>query len=384
MTSSVYSILLVSLVFCVSVVDPTGVKIRITNQALNMLRDQAQAIVQEQLLNQPFEGFQISVCTIDRLTITQLTVHRAELRFRQNSGFQFVMQNFEARFSFNHQLDVLGFQHTGAKEFVAQGVSANMELSLIRTQQGRLAVAMPTCEASIERMTLIPRTLLNVLTGCLRHLFNFLFCPLVQRYGIPYVNQMLETIPMRAEVFPNFGISIDYSLTRDVQVTANSLDMSFNGLVFREGENIPALNPAVDPVFTENNLMAYVGVSEFVFNSAAVAFYNAGILGKKFETISSRAAKRYLRFRQFFSQPWRMRAPLAAAVELTEPPRISITQRQGVTVNLRVRVSAASVPPNREPQVITSVSATCEVTVMVTIHGSAAGNRLFLPYSNLR
>uniref|UniRef100_A0A3P8SKC2 Lipid-binding serum glycoprotein C-terminal domain-containing protein n=1 Tax=Amphiprion percula TaxID=161767 RepID=A0A3P8SKC2_AMPPE len=313
MTSSVFSVLLVSLVFCVLVVDPTGVKIRITNQALNMLRNQAQAIVQERLLNQPFDRFQRSICTIDS-------------------------------------------QHAGAKEFVAQGVSANMELSLIRTQQGRLAVAMPTCEASIERMTLLPGTLLNLLTGCLHHLFNFLFCPLVQRFTIPYVNQMLETIPMRAAVFPGFGISIDYSLTRDVQVTANSLDMSFNGLVFREGENIPAPNPAVEPVFTQNNLMAYVGVSEFVFNSAAVAFYNAGILGKKFETITSKAAKRYLRFRQFFSQPWRMKAPLAAAVELTEPPRISITQRQGVTVNLRVRVSAASVPANREPKVITSVS----------------------------
>uniref|UniRef100_A0A3B5AXH8 Phospholipid transfer protein-like n=1 Tax=Stegastes partitus TaxID=144197 RepID=A0A3B5AXH8_9TELE len=228
------------------------------------------------------------------------------------------------------------------------------------------------------------RRALNWLLQLLRRFFNLLFCPAVQRYGLPYVNQMLDTIAMTAEVFPKFGISIDYSVTRDVQVTATSLDMSFKGLVFRQGENAAALNPGVDPVFTQNGHMAYVGISDFVFNSGATSFYNAGALGKKFEKIPSRATRVLLRIRQFFTQPWRMTAPLVAGIELTEAPRISITQAQGVTVNLRVRVTTASERANSAPKTVSSVSATCQASLKVTIQGSAQENRLNLPYSNVQ
>lgn len=38
---------------------------------------------------------------------------------------------------------------------------------------------------------------------------------------------MLDSAPMNAEVSSDFNIKVDYSLTRDVQMTATGLDLAF-------------------------------------------------------------------------------------------------------------------------------------------------------------
>ncbi|XP_008293037.1 phospholipid transfer protein-like, partial [Stegastes partitus] len=180
MTSSVFSVffLLASLVFCVSAVDPAGVKIRITNQALDMLNLQAQAIIQERLLNRPFETLQYGPCSINALTFTQMNIQQATLRFQQDSGFRFEIQNFGVRINFNQQINAWLFQHTAASQFEVGGVAANIEVSLSRNAQGRLSVAMPQCTATADRIALmnggISGTVLTGLLDCLRRFFNLL------------------------------------------------------------------------------------------------------------------------------------------------------------------------------------------------------------------
>ncbi|XP_040919472.1 phospholipid transfer protein-like isoform X2 [Toxotes jaculatrix] len=383
MTSCVFSFLFsISLFSSITAVDPAGLKIRITNRALSMLKDQALAFLQEGLVNRPFEERSIGSCTIQRAVITQLAVNQADLRFQANSGFQFVIQNFGFTITFDRQLNLYIFRDTGTSTFEAEGVNVNMAVSLFRNDQGRLNVAVSNCEASangmVSRSTGPLRRVWDNLLPCVRHLFNHLFCPVVQRYGVTAVNRMLDTVNMDAELFPDFGISIDYSLIRDVQVTAASLDLSFKGLAHRRGEAAAVTSDGVDPVFPGNERMAYLGVSQLFFDSAAVSFYNAGAMGKKLEEVTSVPAKVLLRLRQFFTQPWRLSAPLSAEVGLTEAPRIRITPH-GVTVNVRARLRAASTPPSRAPHVIASVSATCEVSVRVTVDG----NRLTLPYQQV-
>ncbi|XP_072224740.1 phospholipid transfer protein-like [Leuresthes tenuis] len=372
MTSCVLSLtFLFSLMVSVAAVDPAGLKVRITSRALTMLRDQAVAVIQEQLLNRPFEGFKYLKCGVTSVKLTRMTINRADISFQENSGFRLVIQNFGTTVSSN--VCVLNFEKNPS--FEVTSVSATMEAGLILNDRGRLAVDLKTCEASADRVA--SRGVFGSATDLF---FSAVFCFGVKRFGLPRVNQMLDTIPMNAEVFPSFGISIDYSLTKDIQVTATSLDLSFKGLVFQQGGRPAVANRGVEPVFREASHMAYVGISEYVFNTAAQSFYDAGALGKKYDKINSKLVKAAARIKQFFTQPWNLRAELVAEVGLTEAPSISITQQQGVTFSMRARVRVLSAPDQKQPSEVNSVSAECAVSMKVSVQE----NRLRLPYKDVK
>ncbi|XP_026170534.1 phospholipid transfer protein-like [Mastacembelus armatus] len=384
MTSCVFSIFfLISLFSSNTAANPAGLKIRITSTALPMLKAQALAFIQENMVNAPFPDFEVARCKLQRLTITKLILNDSDLRFRENLGFQLVIQGFSFSASFDRQINLCVFEDTGTSTIAAGGINADIEVRLLQNA-GHLNVAMSNCRVSADNLVMTSTGTLsliwNTIQQALRYLFNKWFCSFfVERVGLPKVNQMLDTVVMNAPVYRDFGIYVQFSLTKNVEVTATSLDMSFSGLFYRQGDVTSQVNNGMKPVFRESHRMIYFGFSEIFFNSAAMSFYNAGTLEKKFETVTSRSTKVLLRFRQFFTEPWRLNAPLVAEVKLTETPRIALTESHGLTIDLRVRVQVLSAPLNREPHVITSVSATCNSNVKVDIQG----NRLTLPYNDI-
>ncbi|XP_030591246.1 phospholipid transfer protein-like [Archocentrus centrarchus] len=242
----------------------------------------------------------------------------------------------------------------------AENVNANMEVSLTRSAQGRLAIDMPVCEALAGKF--LPITNGNewprIGTERFPQIFSFLFCRAVSWFVLPAVKGMLDTTPMTTEVSPDFGIAIDYTLTRDVQMRATGLDLSFKGLVYRPADNINPPNPGVELAFNENTRMAYVGVSDFLFNSAATAFYSAGALVKQ--------------------EPWHLREAVDAEIKLTEAPSFSISESEGVTINLRAKLQD-SASGTRAPGKLLAVSMRCAVSMKVSIDGT----HLFLPYDKV-
>lgn len=53
-------------------------------------------------------------------------------------------------------------------------------------------------------------------------------------------------------------------------------------MVFRQGETVDAgsIRRGADPVFRESDRMAYVGVSEFLINSAIMSVYSTGVMAQ--------------------------------------------------------------------------------------------------------
>ncbi|XP_028456145.1 uncharacterized protein LOC114570118 [Perca flavescens] len=89
---------------------------------------------------------------------------------------------------------------------------------------------------------------------------------------------MLAGVAMTRTLSEDHKINLDYSLSGNVTVTSNSLDVPFTGVVYY-GDTRPALPAAgVVPVFKDkdSNRMAYVGVSEDLFKSAGQALYDHG------------------------------------------------------------------------------------------------------------
>lgn len=52
--------------------------------------------------------------------------------------------------------------------------------------------------------------------------------------------------------------------------------------MFRQGETVDAgsIRRGADPVFRESDRMAYVGVSEFLINSAIMSVYSTGVMAQ--------------------------------------------------------------------------------------------------------
>ncbi|MEQ2176061.1 hypothetical protein GOODEAATRI_024218, partial [Goodea atripinnis] len=138
------------------------------------------------------------------VNLTEVSVNQAHLRFVENYGFQFMIENFS--FTLNFDSTSCSWLPTAVS---ITGLSATMEIGLTRNEN-RLAANMRTCQASIDRIRFV-------------------------------------------------GTSLP-----------------------RQPQPPPMANGGVEPVFTEDALMAYVGISEFFFNSAARSLYEAGLMEKNF------------------------------------------------------------------------------------------------------
>ncbi|XP_045899502.1 phospholipid transfer protein-like [Micropterus dolomieu] len=442
MTSCVVSLFFLAfLCSSINAVDPTGLKLRITNRALNILTDVGLDVLQT-LVNRPFADFTVVYrriqCIIKKLTLTRLNPDQVGLSFQQGSGLQFEFRNLTfagdlerevnlrlwrefhldagsiafggagvsatigVKLSRNQQgrlsieipncvftADVILTQSTGwigldagSIAFGGAGVSATIGVKLSRNQQGRLSIEIPNCvftaDVILTQSTGWIGHLVDVLRPVLRNLFNTQLCPAVQRYAVPQVNSMLENISMAMTLYKD--LNIDYSLSGDVTVASTFLDVPFKGLVFRQGETVDAgsIRRGADPVFRESDRMAYVGVSEFLINSAIMSVYSTGVMAQT-EMVTDAGLKAALRALQLSRQPLRMTDPLSAEVEVTEAPSITTSHRDGVTITARARVRVFAVPAGREQEQLLSVSASCTVQIMVAIKG----NYLTLPSSNV-
>ncbi|XP_045898637.1 phospholipid transfer protein-like isoform X2 [Micropterus dolomieu] len=390
MTSCVVSLFFLAfLCSSINAVDPTGLKLRITNRALNILRDIGLEFLQT-LVNRPFDFTPLDArlkCTIRRLTLTSLNPDQVDLSFQQGSGLQFEIKNLNFAVDLEREVRLCLWREfnvdAGSTAFGGAGVSATIGVKLSRNRQGRLSIEIPNCviraDAILTQSTGWIGRLVDVLRPVLQHFFNTQFCPAVQRHAVPQVNSMLESISMAMTLYEGLGINIDYSLSGDVTVASTFLDVPFKGLVFRQGETVDAgsIRRGADPVFRESDRMAYVGVSEFLINSAIMSVYSTGVMAQT-QTVTGGAA-RTLRALQLFRQPSRMNNPLSAELEVTEAPSMSISRNDGMTVTARARVRVFAVPARREQEQLLSVSARCTVQMTVAIHG----NFLTLPSGNV-
>ncbi|XP_078100587.1 phospholipid transfer protein-like [Sander vitreus] len=284
MTSCVFSLFfLLSLCSSITADGPTGLKVRITDRVPEFLKDYGLKYLRE-LVNRPFQDFLLSTCHIGSLTFTRLDVDPNDVvvRFQQGSGLQFEFRNLnitaEIQKGINHCLfDIM----KGTAVVTGEGVSVIIRVRLIQ-KQGRLSLEIPPgddyCKTQADRVHVdkLGFVLNAALTGVLRFMFTNQFCPTIRDDVVPNVNTMLAGVAMTRTLSEDQKINLDYSLSGDVTVTSNSLDVPFTGVVYY-GDTRPALSAAgVEPVFTESNLMAYVGISEDLFKSAGQALYNHG------------------------------------------------------------------------------------------------------------
>uniref|UniRef100_A0A672N860 Phospholipid transfer protein-like n=1 Tax=Sinocyclocheilus grahami TaxID=75366 RepID=A0A672N860_SINGR len=386
-------LLKVSVIFLLSLItmtlaEPPGCKIRITDRGLEMLKAETKKFVEEELSNITMpemrgkEGrFQY---TIKDVKITELNL-TSDLRFQPDVGLLFEVQNSSITLNFQRRILYWLFYDEGAINASAEGVNIFTVLHLIKDKDGRLKISNVTCDAFITKMRArFSGTLGRVydfigtfLTTGMRFVLNKQICPALNHAALVLINQLLETIPVRTEVDSYVGI--DYSLLHDPVVTETSLDMDFRGMFYDlKNENETLVNYAVNPVVREYDRMIYLSLSEYFFDSGLFSYFKGG-LQKQLLLDSFQMPKdlemllrtTYLGTIMMLVSKTKMYIhghPLSLELEVTSPPRSTIkTSGASVAVNCNVKVLV--LPPGKPAVQLSSMTMEGKFNAKVSMKG---------------
>uniref|UniRef100_A0AAR2JZ92 Phospholipid transfer protein n=1 Tax=Pygocentrus nattereri TaxID=42514 RepID=A0AAR2JZ92_PYGNA len=342
---------------------PPGCKIRITSKGLEMLKYETQKFVEQELGN-----------------ITMPEMHGKEGRFQYSiTDVKITELNLTADLIYDVELSS-SYYDEGPINASAEGVNIHTALDLAKDEFGRLKISNVTCGASIAKMrakfggTLgrVYDFVATFLTTGMRFILNQQICPSLNHAALVLINQLLETIPVRAEVDKYVGI--DYSLLSDPVVTGTSLDMDFRGMFYDlQNEKDTLVNYAVNPVVREYDRMIYLALSEYFFDSGLYSYFKGGVF--RMHISNDRMPKdleMLLRTTYFGAimmlNPALMEAPISLELEVTSAPTSTIkTSGASVAVHSGVRVLA--LPPGKAPVQLSSMTMESKFNAKVSMRG---------------
>uniref|UniRef100_A0A673J8P1 Phospholipid transfer protein-like n=1 Tax=Sinocyclocheilus rhinocerous TaxID=307959 RepID=A0A673J8P1_9TELE len=367
-------LLQVSVIFLLSLItmtlaEPPGCKIRITDRGLEMLKAETKRFVEEELSNITMpemrgeEGrFQY---TIKDVKITELNL-TSDLRFQPDVGLLFEVQNSSITLNFQRRILYWLFYDEGAINASAEGVDIFTVLHLSKDKEGRLKISNVSCNASIAKMR-------ARFSGTLGRVYDFIGAFLTTGMRFVLNKQVCLLFSMRAEVDSYVGI--DYSLLNDPVVTETSLDMDFRGMFYDlKNENETLVNYAVNPIVREYDRMIYLALSEFFFDSGLFSYFKGG-LEKQLLLDSFQMPKdlemllrtTYLGTIMMLN-PALIEHPLSLELEVTSPPRSTIkTSGASVAVNCNLKVLV--LPPGKPAVQLSSMTMVGKFNAKVSMKG---------------
>ncbi|KAI5619568.1 phospholipid transfer protein precursor [Silurus asotus] len=327
-----------------------GFKIRITSKGLELLKHETQKFVEQELggISMPeMHGvngnLQYSITDV-RIAELNLT---ADLSFQPVDGLLFDVQNSSIKLNFKRRVIYWLLQDEGIINASAEGVNINTTLHLAKDDEGRLKIGNVSCDASIAKMRAkfggtfgrVYDFVATFLSTGMRFLLNRQICPALNHAGLVLINQLLETIPVRAEVDSYIGI--DYSLLSDPVVSGSSLDMDFRGMFYDlQNETDILENFSVNPVLNEYNRMIYMALSEYFFDSGLHSYFKGGVF--RMHIVNER-------------NPAMIDAPISLEMEVTSAPKSSI-KTTGATVAVHAGVRVLVLPPGKSPFQLSSMT----------------------------
>ncbi|NXJ80039.1 PLTP protein, partial [Trogon melanurus] len=365
---------------------PPGCKIRITAKGLDLVKQEGLRFVEQELQNitvSDLHGKEGQFhYNISQVKVMDLQLAASDLHFQPQQHLAFNINNASISLRFRRQLLYWIFYDIGSINASADGVNIYTVLQLSKDEVGRLKISNITCNASIARMH-------AGFSGTLRKVYEFLstfivtgmrflvsqqICPSLEHASLVLLNSVLDTVPVRNYVDEHIGI--DYSLLRDPSVSTDTLDLDFRGMFFpRTNENQELENHAVEPVIKETERMVYVAFSEYFFDSAMHAYFQAGVLAIELQGEKVPKDLEVLLRATFFGtifmlSPAAMDAPLQLVLQVSAPPRC-IIKPSGTSVAVSAFLNISLALPDRPAVQLSSMAMETKLSAKVFLQGKA-------------
>ncbi|NXE83132.1 PLTP protein, partial [Cochlearius cochlearius] len=364
---------------------PPGCKIRITSKGLDLVKQEGLRFVEQELQNitvSDLHGKEGQFhYNISQVKVMDLQLALSDLYFQPQQHLVFNINNASISLRFRRQLLYWFFYDIGSINASADGVHIHTVLQLAKDKAGRLKISNITCNASIARMhagfsgTLrkVYEFLSTFIVTGMRFLLSQQICPSLEHASLVLLNSVLDTVPVRNYVDEHIGI--DYSLLRDPAVSTDTLDLDFKGMFFpRARENQELENHAVEPVIKETERMVYVAFSEYFFDSAMHAYFQAGVLAIELEGEKVPKDLEVLLRATFFGTIFMLSpavdAPLRLVLQVSAPPRC-IIKPSGTSVSVSAFLNISLVPPGRPAVQLSSMAMETKLSAKVFLQGKA-------------
>ncbi|XP_060045762.1 lipopolysaccharide-binding protein isoform X2 [Erinaceus europaeus] len=172
----------------------------------------------------------------------------------------------------------------GSFDIQVEGITISSDL-LLGEASGRPTVTVSRCSSHIQDVEVdlsgdlgwLLNLFHNAIESRFRRELESKICEMVQNVVTSNLQPYLQTLSVTAEI--DSLISVDYSLMEAPRTTAQMLDVMFKGEFFHRDPRTPV--GILAPVMSlpeEHHRMVYFAISDYVFNTASLAYYHAGYL----------------------------------------------------------------------------------------------------------
>ncbi|XP_078274773.1 bactericidal permeability-increasing protein-like [Rhinoraja longicauda] len=283
---------LLFLASCILCTNP-GLKARVTQKALDYGRQVGVGVLQQKLREMRIPDMDGKVhldvigsvhYSITSLYIYQVGLPQSAVKFSAGQGIQLSIVNGFIGVRGNFRIRKAFFRTSGSFDVAVSRLSISEKIGMSRDSTGRPALRSLACSANIGKVdvkfTQKKKWLYNLFRKSLekpiRKALDRQICPKVSS-AINKLEDNLKTMEILIKI--NQFAEVDYSLVNQIQITNDAMDLDFKGQFYRVGQRKdPPFKPPPISLPSKSTRMLYLGISDFLANSAGFVYYEAGAL----------------------------------------------------------------------------------------------------------
>ncbi|XP_055486637.1 bactericidal permeability-increasing protein-like [Leucoraja erinacea] len=286
---------LLFLASCILCTNP-GLKVRVTQKALDYGRRVGIGVLQTKLREMRIPNMSGKKrvkyigkikFSVKSIRIYKLGLPQSTLKFSAGRGIQLSITNGFIGVKGDFRVKKFFFRTSGSFDVSVSRLSISQTIGMTRDSTGRPALQSRACSANIGkvrvRFTKRKRWLYNLfrkfLEKPIRKALTKQICPKISS-ALRGLEKNLKNMKIRFKINP--FAEVDYSLVNQIKISNNAMDLDFKGQFYRVGKNKnPPFKPPPISLPSQSSRMLYLGISDFLANSAGFVYYEAGILQMK-------------------------------------------------------------------------------------------------------
>ncbi|XP_068120475.1 bactericidal permeability-increasing protein-like isoform X2 [Hyperolius riggenbachi] len=344
-------------------------------------------VLQQKLTGAQLPGFKAFGVKFSRMEITSFQLPSMRISFIPNVGLTVSIDQVTIKVHGAWELDLSTKSDcSGDFDLTVFGMSLSVDLSLGSDESGSPTVLPFGCNTYIGGVDVHVSafidwliTVFDIDSEIAREIKNKI-CPAVYDAAVKYLYPVLQNLPAAARL--NKVVGFDYSLTGPPAETSDNLYVNVKGEIFGLLRRFtPPFSPRPMYLPDDQNLMIYIALSDYLFNSAWFAYQSAGKL--VFNVTNEMIPKlNTLYFSFLIPQLEKLYPHMPMKLKITSPSAPSVNLNPGnVRLAPVLEIQAYALLPNASLAPLFLLKLTTEVFAEVSLHsnrivGSVKCNRV--------
>ncbi|XP_041900896.1 bactericidal permeability-increasing protein-like [Corvus kubaryi] len=316
---------------------------------------------------------------LSRLRLRDFHLPYSRITPISNVGLQVSISNAFAELDGDWRVKFLFVRDHGSFDLKVENVYIKISLRLGSDAAGKPTVSTSECSARISKVRVLFSGrlgwLYNLFHGAIESRFRKILedkiCDIVDKSVQNELQTYVQTLPVTARIDAKTGI--DYSLVAAPRATAQSLDAGLKGEFYSlaHRSTVP-FSPLPLALPSDHDCMVYFGASSYFFNTAGIAYHEAGAL--VFEITEdmipkdSRFSLDTSLFSVFIPQLEEMYPNMPVKFRLSTPTAPFLTIGPGgISLNPIVEAQAYAILPNSSLAPLFLLSLTGNVSAVINV-----------------